>query len=466
MNKKLKIAVFLVVVVILIPFGYKQYISSRVLKQITSLNQKGFLVTLKSDESSFLTTRQTYKAIVSNPQKIYQEFFSQLFGYVKSPVKDKIFSSLNGSELTIKINILNFPVTHENAINIYLTSLPAKAQNLQKKDLLLQEISTFLANFGFGESIDINALGKPTKIKFKDIDQQFDAKKGTLTLNLKEYISNIKRFDLKNNSYDFTTYNKAFGFSMQTKDHRGFELATKNLKCNVDKNDAYNYTMLCNLENLNFSSKTYRQNDLLLKNFFISTTSKSQNNMINYSFKYKIKDIKLQTKSLYTNGAFILKGFKYYGSLGGVDKQLLEQFQLILSKSTNLKRDKEFKKTVLKLLSAGFTFDISKLSADSLVISSGKKDIKIGDIDISLKLTMSKNDISSRKRPKITDLLKYITVDSKIVMLKKDFELLQSIDKRKKLSKILKFAKIKGDKIIFEITFKNSMLSINKKRIL
>lgn len=465
MNKRLKILAFFILIVVFIPFGYKQYISSNVLKEINSLNQKGFLITMQSDKSSFLTTEQTYKAIVSNPQKIYQEFFSQLFGYVKSPIKDKIFSSLNGSELTIKVNILNFPVTHENAVEVYLTSLPAKAQNAQKKELLLQEISTFLTNFGFGESIDINALGKVTKIKFKDIDQQFDAKKGTVTLNVKDYISDIKRFDLQHNSYDFTTYNKAFGFSMQTKNDRGFKLATKNLKCNIDRNDIYDYTMLCNLEKLNFSSKAYRQNALLLDNFTLSTISKSQNDAINYSFKYKIKDIKFQTKSFYKNNIFELKDFRYYGSLSGVDKKLSTQFQQVLSKSTNLKRDKEFKKIVLKLLSSGFTFDISKLSTDGLMITSGKKDIKIGNMDINLKLTMSKNNLSSKIRPKMIDLLQYIMIDSKIVMQKKDFDLLQSFDKRKKLSKLSKLANIKGDKIIFEITFKNKMLSINKKRI-
>jgi len=146
MNNKIKAFAVIVAVILLIPFGYKHYVGKKVINEINSLNEKGFLVTLKSDESNFLSTKLTYKAIVSNPQKIYKEFFSKFLNNSNYSPLNKLFSSLNGSELTIDINILNFPVNHENAINIFLTSLPAKARNLQKKELFLQEVSTFLSN--------------------------------------------------------------------------------------------------------------------------------------------------------------------------------------------------------------------------------------------------------------------------------------------------------------------------------
>ena len=466
MNNKIKALIIIVAVVLLVPFGYKQYVGKKVINEINSLNEKGFLVTLKSDESNFLSTKLTYKAIVSNPKKIYKEFFAKLLNVSQYSPLNKLFSSLNGSELTIDINILNFPVNHENAISIYLTSLPAKAQNLQKKELFLQEVSTFLKNRGFGESLDINALGKVTKIKFKNIDQQFDNKKSTVHLNVENYITDIQKLDFQKESYTFTTMLKAFGFAALDKRGRGVEFFSKNLKCSVDRDDLFNYSTACTVKKVGLKNKKYKQNAFLIDDISLSSISKSTNNLVSYKFKYKIKDISIQQISFYKNRKIDLSNFKYAGSINGIDKNLIKKFSTIIYSGNNLKRSKEFKQTVLKLLNEGFDFNIDEFGIGQISVKAGNKTFNFGKIKVNAELKVLKNNLNAAMKPKIFDLLKYVTLNAKIEILKKDFKLLQKYDRRGKMNLLSKLAKISGDKMIFEIVLKDKKLTINGKSII
>ena len=466
MNNKIKILIIVVVLILLVPFGYKQYVGKKVISEINSLNDKGFLVTLKSVESSFLSTKLTYKAVVSNPQKIYKEFFSKFLNLSHYSHLNKLFSSLNGSELTIDINILNFPVNHENAIGIFLTSLPAKAQNLQKKELLLQEVSTFLKNRGFGESLDINALGKVTKIKFKNIDQQFDDKKSTVYFKVEDYITDIQKFDLQKDSYAFTTMLKAFGLQVLDKRGRGVEFFSKNLKCSANRDDLFNYSTVCTAKKVGLKNKKYKQNVFLIDNISVSSASKSTNNLVKYQFKYKIKDISIQQISSYKNRKIDLSNFKYFGSINGIDKKLIKKFSTIIYSGNNLRRSKEFKQIVLKLLNEGFDFNIDKFSIGQINIKAGNKTFNFGKIKINAELKVLKNNLNTAMKPKIFDLLKYVALNAKIEILKKDFKLLQKFDKRGKMNLLAKLAKIDGDKMIFEIVLKDKKLTVNGKSII
>ena len=466
MNNKIKALIVIVALIVLVPLGYKQYVGKKVIGEINSLNDKGFLVTLKSDESNFLSTKLTYKAIVSNPRKIYKEFFSKFLNLSQYSPLNKLFSSLNGSEFTIDINILNFPVNHENAIGIFLTSLPAKAQNLQKKELFLQEVSTFLKNRGFGESLDINALGKVTKIKFKNIDQQFDNKKSTVHLNVEDYITDIQRLDFQKDSYTFTTMLKAFGLQALDTKGRGVEFFSKNLKCSVNRDDLFNYLTACTVKKIGLKNKKYKQNIFLIDNISVSSASKSSNNLVNYQFKYKIKDISIQQISSHKNRKIDLSNFKYFGSINGIDKKLLKKFSSVIYSGNNLKRNKEFKQTVIKLLNEGFSFDINEFSIGQISVKAENKTFSFGKIKINAELKVLKNNLNATMKSKIFDLLKYVTLNAKIEILKKDFKLLQKFDRRGKMNLLAKLAKTSGDKMIFEIVLKDKKLTVNGKSII
>ncbi len=467
MNNKIKALIVIAIVLLLIPFGYKQYIDKKIIDKINSLNKKGFLVTLKSDKSNYLSTKLTYKAIISNPQKIYKEFFSKILNISQHSL-DSLLSSFSGSELTIDVNILNFPINHENGISIFLTSIPIKVQNMQKKEPFLQKISTFLKDRGLGESLDINALGRVTKVRFKNIDQQFNNKKGAIYMKVEDYISNIQRFDIQKDSYKFTTTNKTFKIKLFSKKNKGIELFSKDLKCNIDKDDIFNYSTACTLKQIGFESKKYRQNIFLVDNISLFSSSKSLNDLVNYQFRYKIKDASIEQKTNYKDTKIDLLDFKYFGFVSNVNKKLLKRFLSIISSgNNNLYRNKEIKQLVIKLLKEGFDINIEELSIAKINIKTKNKSFDIGKIKINAKLKIPKSNLNTTKKQNIFNFLQYVTLDAKIKMTKKDFMLLQKLSKgkNKKIDRLIQLAKINGDEVIFEIVLKDKKFTINTKSI-
>ena len=237
MNKRIKILIFLAIIVALIPLGYKQYIDKTIISKINSLNDKGFAVSKQKDTGGYLSVVQSYKLVISNPDTIYDAFLSKLFNPGQEMMIKKVLSSFNGSEIRVDLNILNFPTSHQDAIKIYLTSLPPNLMLKGKSDQLLQQISRFLKDKGVGESISINALGKMTFVKLKNIDKQFDIKKDNIEIKLKDYVANVKRFDLYHDNYAFKTTNKLFDFKVVSNTSNKFSLGYKNLKCSMDRKD-------------------------------------------------------------------------------------------------------------------------------------------------------------------------------------------------------------------------------------
>jgi len=465
LNKKIKILIFLAIIVAFIPLGYKQYIDKTIISEINSLSDKGFSVSKDKDEGGYFSTLQSYKLIVSNPDTVYDKFLSPLFGSAQKEILKKAFSSLNGSEITVDLNILNFPVAHKGAIRVYLTSLPSSLSAKIKNNLPLQEVSDFLKNRGFGESIDINALGKVTSIKVKNIDKQFDTKKGNLSIKLKDYVSDISRYDLQNHNYNFKMTNKLFDLKILPNANQTFALGYKNLKCSVDSENLYDGKLLCNLDELYLKSKKYKEQTLRLNNIFLSSDSSLKKNSINMAFKYKIKDIDFEQKSKYITNKMAIKNLVYAGSLSGFSKEVIDKIRQLKYASPKPQLAKQYTDILEQVVRNGFVFNLSKLSTDSIKTTTNGKTISIGAITTSMNLKLEKNSMNFSGRRKLSEIVKYLTINATIQMKKKDFTFFNTLDRRKKMSRISKMVKYQGDNALFDIKFSHGSLSINNQKV-
>ena len=465
MNKKIKILIFLAIIVVLLPLGYKQYINQIIISKINSLNDKGFVVSKEKDTGGYLSTVQSYKLVISNSDTIYDSFLSKLFNPGEEKIIKKLLSSSNGSEMRVDLNILNFPTSHPDAINIYLVSLPSSLMLKGKSDQLLQQIVKFLKDKGVGESISINALGKATSIKLKNIDKQFNIKKNSLEIKLKDYVVDIKRADLYNYNYAFKMTNKLFDLKAISNAKSKFSLGYKNLKCNLDRENIYNYSMLCNLDKFYLKSKKYKEQTLVLGNIFGSTNSSLEKNSINYMFKYKIKDINFNSSSKYRKGGAIVKNLVYKGNISGIDKELIDEINKLSYINSKQNLNGQYKDIVQKILNHGFVFDITELSTSSTEAIANNKTISIGAVKLDMSLKLNKNDMQFFKNTKPREILGYITMRANLRMKKKDYQFFNNLNKRKKLGGISKMVKYQGDDAVFTLKFSNGKLSINDQKV-
>jgi len=465
LSQKIKILIFIVIVVLLLPLGYKEYINKTVISRINSLSDKGFIVSKGKDEGGYFSVVRSYKLIMSNPDTVYDKFLSPLFNSTQKAMLKKAFSSLNGSEITVDLNILNFPVLHKGAISVYLTSLPSVLSSKLQKNLSLQEISNFLKNKGFGESIDINALGKITSIKMKDIDKQFDTQKGNLSIKLKDDISDISRYDLYHYDYAFKMTNRLFDLKIISNTNDTFALGYKNLKCNIDRKSLYDSKLLCNLDELHLKSTKYKERALKLDGIFLSSDSSLDKNSIDSAFKYKIKNIDFKSKSKYRKDNMAIKNFVYAGNLTGIDKNILDKISKIPYNNSKTHSAKQYIDILQQVVNNGFVFDLTKLAIDSMKTTINGKTIPIGAITIGMNLKLEKNNINLLGKRKFLEIVKYVTINATIQMKKRDFAFFNTLDRRKKMSRISKMVKYQGDDAIFDIKFAHSSLSINNQKV-
>ncbi len=464
MDKKNKIWIIVIAIIAIIPFGYKQYLNKTIITQINNLKTQGFTVIKKKDNSSYLTTSQSYQIVFSNPTKIYNIFLKDLVKPSQQQTARKFVSSLSGSKLEADINILNFPVTHQKAISIYLTSLPSKID--LSSNPASQQLKQFLANKGLGVIFSTNAFGKIISAKLKDINKKFSNKQNSIQVKVTKLVTKFSKSDFKHYNYAFTTTNSLFDTHFIFNNSNDFSTKFKNLKCTIDRKNLFNNSLFCHMDNFDYNiSNSSQKTSLALNQIAISSMSATISDAINYRYKYTIKDINFVNNSYIGKKNIInIHNFVYKGSIDGLQKKAMKEITKLSYNSQYILRQ-EYINILQNIFNHGFVFNIEKLGIGSANINSSGKSISINPIKIKLKLTVLKNniDISQRINPFI--LMKYLNIKANITFTKKDFDTLNNLDKKRKLSQIAKIAKFDGDNVIYDIKFRDGKLTINNKQL-
>jgi len=463
MDKKIKFLFATILIIAAIPFAYKQYLQKTILARINSLQEKGFSIQKIEDKSSYLSTMQSYKVILSDPKAFYEKSLATFFNPSQKKLMLQLLDSFTGSELSIDLNILNFPVTHKNAVGIYFTALPPKVSaSARDSKEMLKQIDSFLSKKGFGEIIDIDALGKVKYIRLKDIDELFSENGEKVGIKIKDYVIKVSKFDIKNYNYSLLTTNPLFEVTIEPKNSLDIKAGYKELKCNNDRENFYNTQGACSVKNFYFDIASKQETlKTSFNNIALFAKSFLKANDLYYSFRYKIADIDIKQSKYAKNSSIKIDDLVYEGELEGIKKETIEKFSKIRYNQNQIAMQKEYRKLFQEVLNNGFIFKINTLKLAHIDIQSNLQNISLGPIKTNLTLTLLKNNLSLQQRVNPLMLLSYLTVDSKIVLTKQDYGYFSKMLGSRVMHKISKLAKQQGDSVIFDISFSNGKLYIN-----
>ncbi len=463
MNSKMKTIIIGLLIIFFIPFLYKQFVIKNIITRVDSLSNNGFTVTKLKDNSGYLSTKKSYKIIVSNPNLIYNKYVKNLPNNINKNIFKKILTSLNTSKFEIDINMLNLPIEHKNAINIYLTSLPTKTKTVQNNWTKL--ISNFLKNKKLGENINLGSFGNITSLKLKNIDQNFSNNNISTNLKINNLAFDIKRSDFAHYNYAFTNINKLFNFQLTQNNLETFGLEYGNLKCNIDRKDFFTNNIACSIANLTFYDKSYNSKKLTLDNILSKSNTMLKNNKFKYQYQYQISNIIWRNVSKYYGTQNInLKNFIYKGNIEGIDKDYIKKLSNMSYQTPQYQLINQYANIGKNILNKGFSFNINDFEVSSVHFDSKNTKINLGQIKVTINLTILPNDINIFQRYQALKILSYIKMNGKIELSKKDFLFLVGLSKQNQ--KIKQFVKYDGNKAIFNISFKNKKLFVNNKQVL
>jgi len=463
MNNKIKTIIIGLLIILFIPFLYKQLVIKSIITKVDSLSHNGFTVTKIKDNSGYLSTKKSYKIIVSNPNAIYNKYVKNLPNNINKNIFKKILNSLNTSEFDIDIDMLNLPIEHKNAINIYLTSLPAKIETTPNNGTKF--ISNFLKNKKLGENINLGSFGGITSLKLKNIDQTFSD--NSISTNLKIYglAFDIKKSDFAHYNYAFTNINKLFNFQLTQNNFETFGLKYEKLKCNIDRKDFFTNNATCSIANLVFNNKSYNSKKLTLDNILLKSNTMLKDNKFKYQYQYQISNIIWSNVSKYSGTQNInLKNFIYKGDIEGINKDYIKKLSNMSYQVPQYQLINQYANIGKNILNKGFSFNINDFEVSSIHFDNKNTKINLGQIKATMNLTILPNDINIFQRYQALKILSYIKINSKIELSKKDFLFLVGLSKENQ--KIKQFVKYDGNKAIFNISFKNKKLFVNNKQVL
>ncbi len=463
MNSKIKTVTIGLLIIFFIPFLYKQIVIKNIITRIDSLSNNGFTVTKLKDNNGYLSTKQSYKIVISNPNAIYNKYVKNLPNNINKNIFKKILTLLNNSKFDIDIDMLNLPIQHKNAINIYLISLPSKIKTTQNN--WTKFISNFLKNKKLGENINLGSFGSVTSLKLKNIDQNFSDNNISTNLKIHGLAFDIKRSDFAHDNYAFTNINKLFNFQFTQNNLETFDLKYKNLKCNIDRKDFFTNSIACSMTNLTFYDKSYDSKKLILNNILSKSNTMLKNNKFKYQYQYKISNIILNNISKYSGTQnFNIKNFIYKGNIEGIDKDYIKELSNMSYQTPQYQLINQYANIGKNILNKGFSFNINDLEVSSIRFDNKNTKINLGQIKATMNLTILPNNINIFQRYQALKILSYIKMNSKIELSKKDFLFLVGLSKQNQ--KIKQFVKYDGNKAIFNISFKNKKLFINNKQVL
>ncbi len=463
MNSKIKTVTIGLLIIFFIPFLYKQIVIKNIITRIDSLSNNGFTVTKLKDNNGYLSTKQSYKIVISNPNAIYNKYVKNLPNNINKNIFKKILTLLNNSEFDIDIDMLNLPIQHKNAINIYLISLPSKIKTTPNN--WTKFISNFLKNKKLGENINLGSFGSVTSLKLKNIDQNFSDNNISTNLKIHGLAFDIKRSDFAHDNYAFTNINKLFNFQFTQNNLETFDLKYKNLKCNIDRKDFFTNSIACSMTNLTFYDKSYDSKKLILNNILSKSNTMLKNNKFKYQYQYKISNIILNNISKYSGTQnFNIKNFIYKGNIEGIDKDYIKELSNMSYQTPQYQLINQYANIGKNILNKGFSFNINDLEVSSIRFDNKNTKINLGQIKATMNLTILPNNINIFQRYQALKILSYIKMNSKIELSKKDFLFLVGLSKQNQ--KIKQFVKYDGNKAIFNISFKNKKLFINNKQVL
>ncbi len=459
--KKTNILISLAVGVLLLaalPIIGNQFTQKVLEEKINTLKANGVTVQNETTDSSYLLTKRHYEFLVQDSDK----FIDYLNNYSSEQLPSYVDSLVDGVVIGSDMEYSNLPFSKAVAVDIYPMRLSKDIQKVIKDEdeKFYTYIEKFLQKKGALYHINYNILSQDFDGYLKDIKETYtleDSTKISLELLNTLYHGNGKLIapNLLISSIESITLDV-----LKKEDKLNFILKDFSSSANFESQSTY--LTSAKLNSFELIAKSI-DNDIVFSssNLNMNISSNTQGNNAQFFSKSSLDNLSINSKELNLKA----EDFNYDISVDGLDKDALEEFRILTSKTQNNSSqslENELQKSVVNLFSHGLVINIADFSLKSILLND-KEDLEGFKVQAVIAFKEDQN-LAKKIGNSPMQIAQNIDASIKIKLSKKMFVKLVGVNSMVSIAE--SYAKEEGSNFIYEITFKNGELKVNNKVIL
>ncbi len=363
MKKLVIFLLFLLSIVVAIPFVGSKMVDSEVLKVLDRLESNGIKLKNSSAKYSYLDSSKHYLFVIEDSDK-FISYIEQIKG---SKVDSYLHNLLNGMEIGTDLKYSNIPFSDKISLDFYPLSLSKDAlYKITKKDELLKEfIVDFLESKNLLYHIDYNLKTTRFNGYIKDIDATYVTRKDdTVMLSLTNSTFNGEKLSLKPKNINSKT--DELSYTIKNKKGR-LDLTFEGIKSTLELQSNNEYSYKSELASFLFKIDPAKGKNIFInmKNLKLDLFTDSLGDKMEFSTKTSFDSLNIVNN----DGTIKIDGFNYDIDIKNVDKNSYVEFNNIFTKSKSLRTKKlkrEVPKYLSKLLANGIDINLVDFSVKNI----------------------------------------------------------------------------------------------------
>jgi hypothetical protein len=453
----MKKIIFLVIVVglALLPVVGNKYVQTHIKEKVANLESFGLGVKEHSVDSTYLSSKEHYEFLLKDADK-FLEYLSQ---YSDKQIPRYVDAALEGVLVGMDVEYSNIPFMKAVAIDIYPLALSPKMQESIKKDDLdfYTYLEKFLESKGILYHINYNIMSKDFDGFIKDVAEKYTLKDGTeLALELKkanysgngdiiapqELSSSIDSVDLQIKSpeaklsFELKDLSSSYSFNSQSTYVSGGKI--NSLLISVDGTN----------DNLYLNAQELQ----------VNISSNDQGKKAELNAKASMQALAFKSKQL----NFQAKDLAYDIAASKLDKDLLEKLRVMVAQANtkpSLELSNKITEVSVALFSKGMNLKIVQWYVRDITLNQTQK---LGGFDVKMDLDV-KEDADLAKKIQISPMLVAQNINMTLNVEISKIIYANLTANQPMTGAIQQYIKEDGDKLIFDIVFKDGALTLNGK---
>ena len=453
----LVLVVLILVVIALLPIVGNKFMQKYTEQSLTLISAQGVKLESMQTNSTYLSTKKHFEFIIEDS--------SALVNFINAHTANQLplttQKALNGTLVGVDLTYSNLPFAKSVDVDVY----PVKLSKVIEDELKTEDINfynkfaAFLKNRGLLYHLEYNLINSRFKSYVKDIDQNYHLQNGS-EVNIKLIGTRFKGEGELSSPASLSTTIKQIYFDANQTGVKAL-LSLKNFHATNKFVSFSDYDTTASFKEMHFLiDGTNDDVNILVKNLQTSSNAVPKGKRVNMNSKSKLGEMHLISVPL----SLDVEQLQSDVHVQGVEKEALEKMSEILSKTDDINSvsyQPEFQKTVMELLSKGFSIKIPNISLGSLIVD---KTENFGGVKIDLNLNIKEDENLSVKMKKSPLLfLSDIFLETNIKLSQKMYD--KIVQNSPMAQTISSYAKKDKENVAFKIEFKDAKLSVNGKRV-
>jgi len=297
-------------------------------KKIESYKEYGFDINQTSPKSYLLTVKEPKKSV-----ELFLKIFSLNLSVDESDKQD-LEKLLDGSRFSVDVDWDKYVSNQKDSVEVNALG--------KDSDVSSDPIAKMLQEKKVGAYLTYNGNDELKKIDFKDIDDVLKNGNEKAHIKLSNAFVDVEKAPTSNSTQRKYTINGGeFNIEFTDELNTTTSMGYKNLKCDIDKSNAYLGEQECKIPTISISMDkgSKEQIDITMSDTEYNYKAVSKNNKVN-------EDLSFSIKAIDTNNNMHLKGLKFSGLFANMDEAVIKEYMSILESPS-----KDNKKDMAKLLS-------------------------------------------------------------------------------------------------------------------